>query len=198
MPPAAGIAQGHMGAEQQCCSSLGCLVGSGVPAGPQEKISSILCLLPPAAVSLPLPACSSFKPSWAATLITAGRLRWPWPWGFTWSQGLPWVPSWLEVASHHGDPVQGLGVPCLCPHQGLKCLGWATASAGTWLVLVVLARGHDLCQCHQRQWEAGDPEVTFCHHFKGQADSTREMPFSFCLPEVKVWRAVTLGGPHWP
>lgn len=60
MPQTPGMAQGHRGAVKQCSLSPRCLVGSGMPARPQEKKhSSFLCLLLPA----PLPACARARVS---------------------------------------------------------------------------------------------------------------------------------------
>lgn len=63
MPPAAGMAQGHMGAEQRCCAwwDAGCQLGLG------KKTSSILCLQ--LSLCLLLPA-AAFKPSRAPSPIT--------------------------------------------------------------------------------------------------------------------------------
>lgn len=117
MPPAAGTAQGNMGAEQWCCLSSGHPVGSGVPAQcqlvPQEKNSSILRLLLPAAISLP---AAAFKPSQATTPITAGNLRWPWPRRFTSPQ--PQLPGGLLPRVSPGCPAgrrQSPTTGTLCP-----------------------------------------------------------------------------------
>lgn len=196
MPQGAGMAQGHMGAEQCCCLSLRRQVGSGEPAWCQLDLRRKKQLHP-------LPA-AAFKPSQTTTPMTVKQLRWselP-------RAALPRVSPGCP-AGRRQRPRAGGAMPVPTPGVQGSGLGhshlWDIAIAGCHRVGRGEARCHprqwdvagsSVTWCHRRQQEAAQPEVISCHCLKrwGNVKSS----FGFHLPETKAWLDGSPGAPGRP